>query len=746
MATQTPPKAAPSSQQPSHKRPIPLIKRPDLIHKRIDYRGEPHFVTKDPVGLQYHRLRPEQWAVLELLDGERNLETIRKELKLQYPGVSPSLSDIQELIQDLHVKNLVLSARQGQGTELLGREIKERKKKFISTLKNIMYLRLPGWDPEATLARYYPMVRWLFHPWAVSLCMLFVVSAWMLVLIRFDTFQRKLPEFQQFFGWPNLMWMWLTLAIAKVIHEFGHGFACKHFGGECHEMGMMLLVFSPCLYCDVTDSWMLRSKWKRIAIGGAGMYIEVILSAAAIFLWWNTQPGLINFLCLNVFFVTTVTTVIFNANPLMRFDGYYMMSDFLEVPNLRTKADSMLRNAFAKTCFGIESRPNPFLPETGRFWMMLYAICAFCYRWLIVFGIAMFLYTVLKPYGLQSIGATMAVVSLGGFLYSLVSGLVKILRQPRREPLSRVRLTITLTVLAAVIIGGLFIPLPWHVESPLYLQPDDVRHVYLTTPGFVESVHVKPGDDVKAGTVLAVLQNPELEDKHESLLGQIHQMEVRLKSLRGAEQFAEINTTKQQLAGFKEDLQEIERQISELTVKAPVAGRIVAPPRNPELKRDTARNVLARWNGTPLEERNRELWLDMQTHFADIAPKAEMEAVIYVDQANRQDIAPGQPVEIQFDHLPGRTFKGAVRSISARHLEFVPPSLSNKYGGPLSTVTDGEGQERVATPIYQAAVKIEDDLHLLRTGVRGHARVLVDRRTPADWIWRWLRRTFYFRL
>ncbi|MEQ9068033.1 MAG: hypothetical protein RLO18_14970, partial [Gimesia chilikensis] len=156
--------------------------------------------------------------------------------------------------------------------------------------------------------------------------------------------------------------MWFVLGAAKVVHEFGHGLSCKHYNGECHGMGIMFLVFSPCLYCDVSDSWMLRNKWQRIIIGGAGMYIEVIMSAIAVWIWWFTKPGLLNHLALNLFFISTVTTVIFNANPLMRFDGYYMMSDLLEIPNLRQKADKHLRDTFAWYCLGIESQRDPFMP------------------------------------------------------------------------------------------------------------------------------------------------------------------------------------------------------------------------------------------------------------------------------------------------------------------------------------------------------------------------------------------------
>ena len=251
----------------------------------------------------------------------------------------------------------------------------------------------------------------MFHPWAVAICLGLIASSLILFGVQFEHFHRTMPEFQQFFAWPNLLYLWITLGLTKILHEFGHGLTCKHYGGECHEMGMMLLVFSPTLFCDATDSWMLPNKWHRILIASAGMYVEILLSAFAIFLWWNTESGLVHHLCLNVFLVTTFTTVIFNANPLMRYDGYYILSDFLEIPNLRTKATKMLKDKFAWICLGIESRPDPFEPETGRNWLALYAIAASLYRVLVLSGILLFLYTFLKPHGLQSIGIALAIFS-----------------------------------------------------------------------------------------------------------------------------------------------------------------------------------------------------------------------------------------------------------------------------------------------------------------------------------------------
>jgi putative peptide zinc metalloprotease protein len=503
---------------PTNRRAIPLLARDDLVAERIEFRGEETWVLKDPVGLKYHRLLAEQYCVLRSLDGERSLEALRDEVHREFPAKTFSLLEIQNVVTDLHRKNLLLTNRPGQGDVLFAQERESRQRRLMSMLQSLLYLKLPGWDPETTLSRLYPLTRFMFRPWAIVAATLFVVSCWVLLVVQFAHFRRALPEFDQFFGWPNLIYLWSTLAVAKIIHEFGHGLSCKHFGGECHEMGVMLLVFSPCLYCDVTDSWMLKNKWKRIAIAATGIHIEVIISAAAIFIWWNTTSGLLHHLCLNVFFVTTVTTVIFNANPLMRFDGYYMLSDWLEIPNLRPKADRMLRETFAWHCLGIESRPDPFLPQTGRHWFVLFAIAAGVYRWVVFFGIMLFLYTVLKPYGLQSIGISLAVVSIAGLLYSMGRNVYGLIAAPRAEPMSYRKIVISVLAFAGLVAAALMVPLPLHVESSFLVEPLEAQHVFVVTSGRLVDVAVEPGQYVTKGTLLARLENVDKEDARRRFL------------------------------------------------------------------------------------------------------------------------------------------------------------------------------------------------------------------------------------
>ncbi len=207
------------------------------------------------------------------------------------------------------------------------------------------------------------------------------IAAITLVLVNYQEFKGKLPTFQQFFQAKNWIWLGLTMAAVKVCHEFGHGLSCKKFGGECHEMGFMMLVFTPCLYCNVSDSWMLPNKWQRVFIGAAGMYVELILASIATFLWWFSEDdSMFKFLCLSVMFICSVSTVVFNGNPLLRFDGYYIIMDILEIPT-SAKGNRNSEAMVSESLFGARVAGQPFLPQRNRFLFAVYTVASFIYRW-----------------------------------------------------------------------------------------------------------------------------------------------------------------------------------------------------------------------------------------------------------------------------------------------------------------------------------------------------------------------------
>ena len=497
----------------SSSRPLTVRTRPDLTSNRQFYQGTAYWVVKEPVGLQYFRFHEEEYFILNMLDGHVSLQQIKDGFERRFAPQKITFGDLQQFIGMLHRSGLVISNSPGQGKALRERGRKKKNKETMGKFANVFALRYRGFDPEKILNAILPWFGWIFTVPALIFFALFLGSAALLLATQYETVYAKLPTFQQFFAADRWLILACTMAIVKVLHEFGHGLSCKKFGGECHEIGFMLLVFTPCLYCNVSDSWMLPNKWKRVWIGAAGIYVEMILASIATYVWWFTEPGTtINDLCLNMMFLNVVSTVLVNGNPLLRFDGYYILMDALEIPNLRQKSTEVLKRWFQETCLGLELQDDPFQPTRGRFMFGLFTVASVIYRWVVVFSICWFVIKVLEPYGLQAIGRMVAVIGFAGLVGQPFIQTWKFCRTPGRlSKVKRTPLLITLGIATSVVIGVCYIPLPHHIDCAFEIRPSKVGTVYAGTSGRIEWA-IEPRTSVQEGQQIARLINPELEN------------------------------------------------------------------------------------------------------------------------------------------------------------------------------------------------------------------------------------------
>jgi multidrug efflux pump subunit AcrA (membrane-fusion protein) len=340
----------------------------------------------------------------------------------------------------------------------------------------------------------------------------------------------------------------------------------------------------------------------------------------------------------------------------------------------------------------------------------------------------------------------LALISVGSVLGNLVWNVVRLLRMPRSEPLSRPKITATLVVTGLVLAGALFLPFPWYLSAPFYVEPVGVQHVFATVPGTATAIHVQPGDRVESGGLLISLDSPQLDDKQAELQPHQAAQQVAVDVHRASGDPDQQLVASQRLETIVRQIADLEQQRSQVVVRAPAAGIIVEAPRAPTPKLDTLRDELPRWSGTPLDPANTNCFLDEQTHICSVAPTNTWQAVIVIDQQDREDIAVGTRVRMKIEELPDTVLEGTVADLSDRHFEFVPAVLSNKYGGPLPTVSDPNGREKATSHAYEGAVVLDIDPHLLRSGMRGESRLIVGHRSAAEWLWRWLNATFKFRL
>lgn len=733
-------------------RPISLRMRPDLHTRKHRYQGRVYWVVKEPVGLTYFRFHEEEFSILSALDGATSMQRIKEQFEENFAPQKITFPDLQQFIGMLHRSGLVISEARGQGRQLKRRRDQKWWKEVGGKLANLLSVRFRGVDPERFFNLIYPYIRWFFSTPAFIIAGMLVLSALTLVAVRYDVMMRDMPDFQSFFGPHNWIYLAVAMAVVKVLHEFGHGLSCKHYGGECHELGAMLLVFTPALYCNVSDSWMLPNKYHRAFIGAAGMYVEVIIASICTWIWYWTRgsESTLNNLCLSTMFVCSVSTLMFNGNPLLRFDGYYILMDLLEIPNLHQKASEVLRRWVVQNCLGIEQQDNPFLPQRNRFLFALFIVASNVYRWIVTFSILMFLNSVLKPYGLQVIGFVLGLVGVFGLLVMPVIQMTKFLYTPgRMNQVKRKNVLITGAVVTAAVSIFCFAPLPHFIYCAFDVIPSENDAVFVQAAGQIESVDVKPGDVVTAGQRVAKLRNEELDLQLVKLRSMRRETQSDLRtlqtlSIQDATLLNQIPPIEDSLRMLDKQVQVKEEEAEKLVLKAHRNGE-VAPP--PDRKSGPApKDQLPEWSGSPFESRNLGALMNPGELFCHVVDRANYRAVLMVDQSEIEFIAPENDVTLKFDLHPHDWSYGKITTISKSKLQALPQSLTSTAGGTIAAKPDQSGMQVPLSTTYQADVLITKPPRDLRSGMRGRARVFVGYRSAGTRLWRYLVQTFHFKI
>src|ERR1700682_5808331 len=270
---------------------VKLRVRSDLAITPQKYEGRTYYVIKDPVSLRYYRFKEQEYFLLKLMDGEHTNDEAQKEFEKRFRPDRLTLEDLEHFSQQLLNAGLVQNESPQAGKQLFDRRKKRRRMELLQAFTNILYIKIPVFDPEKLLTKMLPYLRWVFSITFLLASFAVMLGAVLLVLTHFETFLDRLPSYHEFFSFKTVIYLWAALGVVKVIHEFGHGLSCKAFGGEVHEMGFLILCLSPAMYCNVSDAWTLPNKWHQIIISAAGIYVELMIAAAATFFWWNTPGG-----------------------------------------------------------------------------------------------------------------------------------------------------------------------------------------------------------------------------------------------------------------------------------------------------------------------------------------------------------------------------------------------------------------------------------------------------------------------
>ena len=684
------------------------------IHRHA-YRGRPWFVIEDRLAGKYYRFNLPVYRLIDLFDGRNTLQTIWDRLSAQTGSELPTQDEIVQVLGQLHQADLLQVAVTPDLAELLQRRGQQRKRQFMSRWLNPMSLRWRLLDPDRLLSRMAralgPLLGWP----VVLLWLAVVLPALALVPGHWPDLTENFGE--QLLATDNLLLLALVFPLLKVAHELAHGLAVRRLGGEVHEMGLMLLVFYPVPYVDASAASAFADKRDRIGVGAAGMLAELFLAALAFHAWLLLEPGLARSLAYNAVVVGGLTTVLFNANPLLRFDGYYMLMDAIEVPNLGQRANGWWLRWIERRVLGVPASaqaPQPAPLAGERRWFIAYAPAALVYRLSVSLGIALFIASEYFFFGVL-----IALWTLGqGIVWPLAKGLAAVWREPRFAARGRSSLLVLL-LLAAALIGWL--PLPHHtVAEGVVWLPDDAS-LRAGADGFVSRLQARPGERIAPGRLLLDSVNPELAARLLVQAARLEEARARVDAVWGL-QPARAAQLAHGVAQEQAALRQLQDDAARLSVVAVGSGVLVSQVWADLPGRHLARGELLGW-----------LVGDVRPVVRVVVPQSDVDPVRLATRGAQvllpQDL--GQPWAA---HL--------IREVPRAGRELPSAALGSQGGGQLALDPRDDKGLTALQSVFEFELGLPVELATPYIGSRVHVRFEHPPEPLAQRLWRGLRRLF----
>ncbi len=685
---------------------------------RQHFRGKTYHVIQDPTSNQYFRLDDAGYYFTGLLDGRRTIAQVWDHCNEHLGDRAPTQGETIQLLSQLYSSNLLSPDLPPDATTLFDRRRKRIQREVRSYLSNLLFARIPLWDPDRFLERWVP-IGGLAFTWAgfAVWCVIMFLGVNSLAGKWGDLFDQSNGVIAP----GNLPLLYVCFAVIKFIHEMGHAFSCKkfgltdHSGGEVHVLGIMLLVLVPVPYVDASSSWALRSKWKRALVGAAGMYVELAVAAVAAMVWANTtQYHVVHQIAYNVMFIASVSTILFNANPLLRFDGYYIMSDVFELPNLYQRSKDFLYYLIKKYVYGVRNPMSTARSNDEKPWLVIYAIAAFIYRIIISVSILMFVAEQLFFIGvMMAIGGVIGwvVVPLGKFVHYLSVG-PELWRTRRRAVLW------TVGTLAAVVgvLGA--VPVPDRARAEGIVEPRRLAVMHAEADGFVRHV-LESGRPVRAGVdPVVIADNLEMEKLRDELIASIEEVRVQYRQAV-RENPALAQSLAQRIAAFQEQLDRAKEQLRLLQLPSPIDGQWVCFDHD-------------RYDGVYLQ---RGKPIGLVASLDDLIVRAMADQ--YLGPRVETDIGIGGEVEFRVRGQPDLRVRGRIERIPpAGSVQLPSAALGYMAGGAVPVDTQDTTGTKASERFFEVVISPidADRVHLL-PGQRVVIRFTMNRKAPllAQW-------------
>jgi putative peptide zinc metalloprotease protein len=547
----------------------PRLRSHVQIH-RHHYRGKLWYVLQDHSGSGQHRLSPAAYALVAMMDGARTVQEIYELAETKFGDEAPSKNDLAQLLAKLHTADLMQVDVSPDLSQLFRRQERHSSQDRQSSWLNPLSMRFALFDPERILALLVPLVRPFQNRLGMLLWLAVVGTAAAQAAIHWAELTHNVTD--RILTPQNMVVLWLLFPLLKIAHELGHGLATKLYGGEVHEMGILLVTLQPIPYVDVSEAASIPSKNQRVLVGAAGMMVELFVAALALFLWLNVEAGAVRTLAYNVVFIAGISTVLFNANPLLRYDGYYMLADYLEIPNLRTRSQTYLLYLCERYIFSCQDASPEPARRMERIWLTIYPIAAFLYRVFVLAAVALFLAS-----KFFFIGVLLAAAGVVAWVFvPWIRGFIYLCSSPRIHTVRRRALSATVLVTAALAGAILWLPLPLRTRAEGVIWLPEHAQLRAATDGFVERIVARPGSRVSPGDILIVCHDPQLTTRVKVLEARLDELETRYTAQLLVD-VRQAQIVKDQITHAEQQLAHARERVANLTIRSRSEGVFEIP-------------------------------------------------------------------------------------------------------------------------------------------------------------------------
>lgn len=672
----------------------PRLRSHIQIH-RHRYRGQTWYVLQDHVSGRFHRFSPLANFIFGMLNGQRTVEEIWTLTYERHGDNAPTQDEIISLLTQLHAADVLLSGAPPDLVELKGRTENRVRQERLSRWRSPLSIKIPLFDPERWLSKWQRLAEFAFGRVAAAIWLVVVGYATVQVAIHWSPLTDNVTD--KVLSLENLVLIALIFPFAKAFHELGHALAIKKWGGEVHEIGVMFLVFVPVPYVDASQSSAFRYKRQRALVGAAGMLFELFLAALAMLVWLNAEPGTVRTIAYNTMLIAGVSTLFFNGNPLLRFDGYYIFMDWLELPNLASRSNQYFGYLVQRYLLRLPNVESKLVSPAESRWFLFYAVGSFLYRMFIMIVI---LTMVASQYFV--IGVVMAVWAGYSALIAPLYKKLKFLVSDQSFNGNRGAALSAVSLLICVVGAILFLlPVPYRTMAQGVVWSPEESWVRAGSSGFVTAVDAVPGMAVKKGQALLICDDPVLSARTLMLAAEVREVETRHKAAAAVDPVAAA-TIREELQYAEERFEEARRQEHELVISSPVDGIFVL--------REAAQDMPGRFisRGEPV---------------AYVVDDAVTTVRVVVQQADVDLIRHRlRSVSVRVSDQAQSNYKAIVkREVPAATDELPSMALSTAGGGRIAINPETDGQRTIQS-MFQFDLEIVDDVFGNRIGQRVYVR------------------------